>query len=66
LVCIALRRIGDSDEGVRRAIANKVIDLAKTGERNPDVLCERVLKQIHDGGDADLNENSATGAPPSL
>jgi hypothetical protein len=29
---------------VKQAIANKIIELGKTGERNPDVLCERALK----------------------
>ena len=44
-VCIALRT-GDCDGDVKQAIANKVIELAKTGERNPDVLCEGALKDI--------------------
>jgi len=43
--CIGLR-IGDCDEDVRQAIANKTIELAKTGERNPDLLCELILKDI--------------------
>jgi len=45
MVCIALR-IGDSDDGVKQAIATKIIDLAKAGERNPDTLCEQALKDI--------------------
>jgi hypothetical protein len=44
-VCIALQ-IGASDDDVKQAIANKVIELAKAGERNPDILCERVLEDI--------------------
>jgi hypothetical protein len=44
-VCIALR-IGASDDDVKQAIANKVIELAKAGERNPDILCERVVEDI--------------------
>jgi hypothetical protein len=44
-VCIALR-IGDCDDDVNQAIANKIIALAKTGERNPDLLCECALKDI--------------------
>jgi hypothetical protein len=47
LVCVALRlRTGDCDEGVKQAIATKIIARAKAGERNPDVLCEQVLKDI--------------------
>jgi hypothetical protein len=44
-VCIALR-IGDCGDDVKNAIANKIIELGKTGERNPDVLCEHALKDI--------------------
>src|SRR5512139_1068018 len=43
--CIAFR-VGDCDDGVRQAIANKIIALAKSGERNPDALCERALEDI--------------------
>ncbi len=38
-----------SNEGVaerQTALATKIIDLAKAGERNPDILCEQVLKDI--------------------
>jgi len=45
MVCIALR-IGECDDYVKQAIANKVINLATTGERNPDLLCEQALKEI--------------------
>jgi len=44
-VCIALR-IGDCDDNVKQAVANKIIELAKTGERNPDLLCEHALEDI--------------------
>jgi hypothetical protein len=45
MVCIGLRT-GDCDDGVKQAIATKLIALAKTGERNPDILCEEVLRDI--------------------
>jgi hypothetical protein len=35
-VSIALR-IGDCDDDVKQSIANKIIELAKNGERNPDL-----------------------------
>ena len=37
LVCIALR-IGDSDDDVKRALAMKIVEHVKVGERNP-TLC---------------------------
>jgi hypothetical protein len=45
LTCIALR-VGDCADDVKQAIANKIIALAKSGERGPAVLCEQVLKDI--------------------
>ena len=45
MVCIGLH-IGDCDDHVKEAIAKKLITLAKAGERNPDILCEEVLKDI--------------------
>src|SRR5262249_61537245 len=44
-VCIGLRT-GDCHDDVKQAIANKIIALSKTSERNPDLLCERALKGI--------------------
>jgi len=45
LTCVALRT-GDCADDVKQAIANKIIALAKAGERNPDKLCEQVLIDI--------------------
>jgi hypothetical protein len=45
MVRIALRAEA-SDDFVRQAIASKIIDLVKAGERNPDILCEQALRDI--------------------
>jgi len=45
LTCVGLQ-VGDCADDVKQAIANKIIALAKSGERNPDVLCEQALKDI--------------------
>jgi hypothetical protein len=34
------------ERSIKQALANKVIALAKAGERNPDMLCEQALKDI--------------------
>jgi hypothetical protein len=47
MVCISLR-VGDCADDVKQAIATKLIDLAKAGERNPDLLCERVLDEVRE------------------
>src|SRR5262249_13801153 len=43
--CIALR-IGHCDDYVKQAIANKIMELGKIGERSLDRLCERALEDI--------------------
>ena len=43
--CKALRDIGQP-ELVKTVIAKRIIAIAKTGERNPDRLCERALKAL--------------------
>ena len=45
MACIALHT-GYDDDNVRRTIADKLIALSKTGERNPDVLCEQALEDM--------------------
>jgi hypothetical protein len=45
MACIALR-IGDCEDDIKQAIATKLIALTKAGERNPDILCEEVVKDI--------------------
>jgi hypothetical protein len=42
--CVALRT--DSDAYINEAVAKKMIDFVKAGERSPDSLCERVLNVI--------------------
>jgi hypothetical protein len=45
MTCIALR-VGDCADDIRQVLANKIIALAKAGERNPDRLCEEAVKDI--------------------
>jgi len=42
MTCAALR----TDDVKREAIANKIIALAKAGERNADLICKQVLKGV--------------------
>ena len=63
LVCIMLRT-GDSDDHVKQAIANKLIALAKAGERNPDVLCDRALEAICEGPEHDKPSTDTVGRSP--
>jgi hypothetical protein len=42
----AALRLADRDDPAVAIIANRIIELAKAGERNPDLLCERVLNDL--------------------
>jgi hypothetical protein len=41
-------RLNDRDDLAVAIIAKKIIELAKAGERNPDLLCEGALKDLRD------------------
>ncbi len=45
LVCNTLQTEA-CDDYVKKAIATKIIELAKAGERNSDILCEKALEEI--------------------
>ena len=40
--------LGLADDLANGIIAKRIIELAKTGERNPDLLCEGALKKLRD------------------
>src|SRR6266480_1019510 len=42
----AALRLEDRDDPAVAILAMQIIALAKEGERNPDLLCERVLKDL--------------------
>jgi hypothetical protein len=40
--------LGLADDLANGIIAKRIIELAKTGERNPDLLCEGALKKLRE------------------
>jgi hypothetical protein len=48
-VALEMTRIslGLEDDFANGMIAKQLIEIAKTGERNPDLLCEGALKKLH-------------------
>jgi hypothetical protein len=40
--------LADRSDQANELVANRIIDLAKQGECNPDVLCERALKSLRE------------------
>ena len=47
MACVALR-LADRGDRANEMLARRIIELAKAGERNPDVLCEGVLKEFRE------------------
>jgi hypothetical protein len=47
MTCTALR-LTDCGDMANGFVAKGIIEFAKTGERNPDLLCEGVLKEFRD------------------
>jgi hypothetical protein len=45
LACAASAQLGEPSV-VQEVIANRIIELAKTGERHPQVLCDRALEAL--------------------
>jgi hypothetical protein len=41
-------RLADRGDLANEIIAKRIIELAKAGERNPDLLCEDVLKEFRE------------------
>jgi hypothetical protein len=49
MVRVALR-LADQGDLANEVVAKRIIELAKAGERNPDLLCERALNEIRESG----------------
>jgi len=45
MACVALR-LANRNDLANEIIAKKIIELAKAGERDPDVICERALNDL--------------------
>lgn len=59
--CIALG-VADRGDRANEPIADSIIELAKAGERNPDVLCERALARLRGQSEGRPFQSGAPGA----
>ena len=50
-------RIASSDDPVSVKIATRIIELANTGERDPDKLCDFAIDGFQPGGGADRSSH---------
>ena len=45
-MALAALQLGDQGNLINKQIGKRIIELAKTGELNPDLLCEAVLQEF--------------------
>jgi predicted GNAT family N-acyltransferase len=45
---LAALRLADRDDLANEVVAGRIIVLAKTGERDPNLMCEAVLKEFRE------------------
>ena len=45
-MALAALQLGDQGNLINKQIAKRIIELAKTGGLNPDLLCESALKEF--------------------
>ena len=62
---VALQRPDGIGEPLREAIAHKIIDLAKAGERDPERLCEAALVALRSGDTPALTDPNPLPPPAS-
>jgi hypothetical protein len=56
LALASLRTGPDRNDPVRAALAQRIIALAKAGERDPERLCDGALRAVNPSGGRDLAE----------
>jgi hypothetical protein len=69
MALVALQRTDGSVNPTRDAVAHKIIDLAKAGERDPERLCEAALQALRSGPRviiSDPNPLPPHASPPVL
>jgi hypothetical protein len=59
----AALRLSDRDDLVVAMVANRIIELAREGERNPDLLCERASNDLRAAAACITGPPQLTGWP---
>jgi hypothetical protein len=66
MALVALQRTDGTNNPTREAVAQKIIDLAKTGERDPEQLCDGALKTTQPMALVLISDPSPLPPPASL
>jgi hypothetical protein len=63
-VCGVLQLSGDREDPLTEIVVEKIVELAKAGERDPEVLCIDVLAQLEMPAQSEARAPSEQAPPP--
>jgi hypothetical protein len=63
-VCGVLQLSGDREDPLTEIVVEKIVELAKAGERDPEVLCIDVLAQLDMPAQSEARAPSEQAPPP--
>jgi hypothetical protein len=63
-VCGVLQLSGDRDDPLTDIVVEKIVELAKAGERDPEVLCIDVLAQLEMPPQSEAGDPFEQAPPP--
>jgi hypothetical protein len=63
-VCNVLQLSGDREDPLTEIVVEKIVELAKAGERDPEVLCIDVLAQLEMPAQSEARAPSEQAPPP--
>ena len=63
-VCDILQLSGDREDPLTEIVVEKIVELAKAGERDPEILCIDVLAQLETPAQGATSRASPEHAPP--
>jgi hypothetical protein len=55
--CIALR-LSEREESLRQIVARKILECARNGERDPQVLCKMVVSELQREAPEDFSDSN--------
>jgi hypothetical protein len=65
-VCDILQLSGDREDRLTDLVVTRIVELAKAGERDPEVLCIDVLAQLERSGHGEISRASPERVQPSM
>ena len=65
-VCDIVRLSGDREDPLTEIVVEKIVELAKAGERDPEILCCKVLADLQTPASGVTSRPSSERAPPPM